>query len=236
MKKTCVLFIAALMAGSFVNADILAIWENDHLAGSEVSSSAGEAPSGGSIHADVASAILTRGNASSNYQDVFAMRAGDEATLAAAISADRYIAFTLTADPGSYFDSFEDVFVRLEANNISMGRQVAFFSSATGFTDGDELWSLDLYDGGSGPGQFSTHTIDLTGVTALQNNASLSSVEFRIYNWGSSGAANALGIGRGFQTNGSDDLVVQGTVIPEPSTFVLVGLALGSLVFLRRRR
>jgi len=72
--------------------------------------------------------------------------------LAAAITANRYIAFTLTADSGYHFNSFEDIFVRLEANNISNGREVALFSSATGFSAGDQLWEIDLYDGGTGPG------------------------------------------------------------------------------------
>lgn len=229
--KTVCLMTAALSAITIANASMLAVWENDHLSGTPASTVAGEAPSGGFMHPDLTEAIMTRGSNASTYTNAFAMRSGDEATLADAINANRYIAVTLTADDGLYFDSFSEFFVRLEANNIGDGRSVALFSSATGFSNGDQLWETPLAV------QWTTHTIDLTGVSELQNNTDLNTVEFRIYNWGSSSQWNALAVGRGFQVNGTEDLRITGSisVIPEPSIFGLIGIG-GLYVLYRRRR
>ena len=67
MQKSSLISLAAITAGSFlqpvlVQGSVIAVWENDHLSGTEVSTTAGESPSAGSFNPGLASApVLSRG-------------------------------------------------------------------------------------------------------------------------------------------------------------------------------
>lgn len=229
--KNVVCLMTVLMAGGMVaRADVLALWDNDPLVGND----AGPI-SATTLGANVGSASLARGAGATavTYGDTFAMRNRDETSLANAILNNRYLEVSLTAASGYQMD-LDEILLRTEANNIANGASFALMSDVTGFTAGDEIFSIDLYDGGTGPGQYSTHTVNL-GTAPFQG---LTTVNFRVYAWGSTSEFDTFAIGRGFQTNGSDDLVLNGTVsvIPEPSTLALLGIALGSAVFFRRRK
>jgi hypothetical protein len=220
--------LCSLLLLHTAHADLIAQWENDARAGNEAGPIVANTL-GGNVNA----AHISRGanGTAVAYANTFAMRKGHSSDLNAAITSNQYLAITVTADTG-YALNFTNIFLRLEANNITQGRQAALLSDVTGLTSGDEIWSADLYDGGSGPGQFSTHTINVSGIAELQNTTS---VEFRLYHWGSDSEFNATAIGRGFQTNGSDDLVFTGSVelIPEPGTMALLGIGCLALLFRR---
>ena len=67
--------------------------------------------------------------------------------------------------------------------------------------------------------------VDVTGVTNLQNVSS--SVEFRLYYSGKTSQYAQIGIGRAFNGDSTNDLIVEGTIsaVPEPSILALLGLA-----------
>jgi hypothetical protein len=70
---------------------------------------------------------------------------------------------------------------------------------------------------------YATFTNDMSAVTALDNNAS---VQLRFYPY----LSNSGGTWR------IDNLTIDATVIPEPSTILLVGVGLAGMIAIRRRR
>jgi hypothetical protein len=237
MKKlnALVTLSAALALGSFVKADVLALWKNDHLAGNEVSTTAGEGTSGGSWDPLLAAApILSRGPGGTPptaYTDTFGFQNGNAATLTDAISADRYVTFSLQASAGYQID-YSSLFIRIYTQDQTVN--MSLFSSKTGtYADGNQLsnWSFPVNAAST------TATLDLSSVAALQDVKT--STEFRLYYWGKTSATAQVGIGRGYTNNTQDDLRVDGTItaIPEPGALALAAIALGTCVlFLRRKK
>ncbi|MCP5537949.1 MAG: PEP-CTERM sorting domain-containing protein [Akkermansiaceae bacterium] len=154
-------------------------------------------------------------------------------SLANAITANDYVTFTIAVDtPGT----------TLNISDFSVGGAVA---STTNNRPADTWNVLAQVNGGStwvaanallttdkvigvvqGLTAFDDIHIDLSGDSTFQG---ITSVEFRIYMWGSNG--------NGTTSRGQiDNLVVEGTVaIPEPSSAALLGLG-GLALILRRRK
>ncbi|HMP77718.1 MAG TPA: hypothetical protein PKE12_15590 [Kiritimatiellia bacterium] len=209
--------VLAVVSFVAARADVLVVWENDHLAGNEASTIAGEAPSAGSWNVQLAAApVLSRGpgGTATQYTNTFGMRNANAQSLADAIASNRYLTFTLTAQGGKAMN-LTNIFARLQAQNATAYPvSFALMSDATGFGVGDEItiWTV----GGTGNandwlGQ--QRTFNLSGIPALQG---VSEVEFRIYIHGQQGGEfTQVGIGRAFQTNGSADLRVEGEIVDD---------------------
>lgn len=145
-------------------------------------------------------------------------------TQATAITNNDYVSFTLTPQAGFEYDFTQLQFkVAQQNNNTAEGFFVR--SNLTGSTD---LTTGTVTTSLTGDGEFQLVTVNLSSFTALQDVTT--PTEFRIYfynpNGGSTGGTNRL-----------DKVELQANVIPEPSTYVLLGV--GLLVCaqrLRRRR
>jgi hypothetical protein len=232
MKKylSISLLSAAVAVSSY--AAVLADWDLNSLGSSSTSAVVS------STDADIAASDLTGGEAAGWPNALVAFPSNSAAgDLAGAIVLDDYFSFTLTPSAGTV--SYDNIFSRitLGANVRPATGAFSLLSSATGFTDADELGSFDLTLVGAATNGTSSHTYDLSGVTELQTIAG--AVEFRIYYY-STGAnqTQRMGLGRIFNTTPESDLTINGSVaVPEPSAYAgLAGLvALGS-VMLRRRR
>jgi len=61
MKKIWITSVSILLLAGFSQAANLATWENDHLAGNEASTTAGESSSAGSYDSHLAAPVLSRG-------------------------------------------------------------------------------------------------------------------------------------------------------------------------------
>jgi hypothetical protein len=147
-------------------------------------------------------------------------------TLSDAITGNIYHSFTLTPSTG-YTMNISGVEYNADASNSTSTFNFNLFSNITGFTSGDSLGSFSVVNSAASSG-----TINLSSVTALQG---ISSVEFRIYVDRSAGSGTAAyyaddGVNSGFFS-------VNGAVIPEPSSIILMGLVgLAAVVILRKRK
>ncbi|MEP2776267.1 MAG: PEP-CTERM sorting domain-containing protein [Luteolibacter sp.] len=145
---------------------------------------------------------------------------GTAANMDAAVAADQYFTFTVTADGGYSLDLQNLTF---DINHGARGAtDYAIRSSVDGFT------ANIVY---ASPGITGTSTGQDIDLSAVDFN-SLSSVEFRIYldnriNNNSGGASNVL-----------DNVILNGDVnaVPEPSSLAMLLGGMGVLMFGRRRK
>jgi hypothetical protein len=141
-------------------------------------------------------------------------------SLAASITSDHYLGFTITPDLNMSVDPTQ-LSVKLGKDNQGVGPRAELLTSqGGGWVAANSL------------GQFH-HTINSAASTYTWDLSSLSdfttATEFRLYfhDTASSGWHDML----------ADDVLLEGTVtvIPEPSTFALLALGLTGLFLLRRR-
>lgn len=218
------------------SAAVLAGWDFDPLAGG--SNNFGASP----LAATTAAANLTVGGLTRGTGigttgtgagnawggNDFTITTPSEAT---AITANEFATLTITANTG-FTVSYSDI----AAYNIRR--------SNTGPTTGQWQYQLgaasfvdigtDITWGGTTTAAGNAQTsINLSGITALQNVAAGTAVTFRVVTWGATATGGTWYLNDPAGAAGND-FIVNGTVIPEPSAALLGGL--GLLALLRRRR
>jgi len=171
----------------------------------------------------------------SGASDNFFFRMGDntanqyyvQPSLADALAAEDYLTFTITPDSNTLdLDSISFDWI---AQDDVFGLHYGLFSDVTGFSAADIL-STGFTTGVNGGTVTNTFAPTL-GQADFGNITS--ATEFRFYFWADPFPDNAneeAVIGR------IDNIAVSGTVVPEPSTFVLIAGALGWFLLMRRRR
>jgi PKD repeat protein len=117
-------------------------------------------------------------------------------TLAAAITGNDYISFTLTPASGKGLNVTS---LRLRPSSQNQERTFAVFSSVGGFADGSQIATF-THNGGINATE---RTVTITGV-----NNRTTAVEFRIYIYGGTNQWEAVGLG----SSTGDDLTVRGSV------------------------
>ena len=233
MKKLITTIAVALVAATAVRADVLALWENDDLTTTSLTAVAD------TVHVDLSSSTMDQliGGAD-GWNDTLGAIQNDAGvnSLATAITAGDYFTFTITPDAGKVV-SYSDAFLRYSVGaNVRPSTTVfTLMSSLTGFTSSDAIDTVSA----SLPVDASvvdTGTFDVTGESALQSVAAGTAVEFRLYahNTGAN-AMTRVSIGHLFSANGTDDFVLNGTVIPEPATLGLLVFVSGGMLWFRNR-
>lgn len=155
--------------------------------------------------------------------------ASSTTTLSGAVAAEHYLQFTLTASGGSFLN-----LTSLEMNGEASStgaNDVAVFTSIDGFIAGSQIASVTGVAGATGG--FDT---DASGFGAPINLTDakyqgLSSIIFRIYGYNSTSGAGVTN----FRNLSGNDLIINGTVVPEPSTGIMLLGGAGILLMLRRR-
>ena len=175
--------------------------------------------------------FFTPGNVNSSLRNqANALQDGGLATgvgadLDDAIANNQYFSFTVSADAGNILDLDNLTFDTLDGG-VAAAQDFAVRSSLDGFAA-----NLDLLDGmggiiAGGIGDISTAAdVDLSG----SQFDSVTTVEFRIY------LDNREQDGNAGSGTGIDNLILNGEVVPEPSTALLSAFA-GLGLLARRRR
>lgn len=141
---------------------------------------------------------------------------GGSSSLAATITSDNYISFSIT--PTSTLD-LDELSFSLQANSLNGTHQYAIFSDygATPFTNGNQIATGNI---GTAGGTF-IETVDLSSLTGIT-----AATEVRIYLYRT-----------GTNTSNSFTKIqdINLTAVPEPSSAALLGLG-GLALILRRRK
>lgn len=211
MKKMMILMAVALWSAQ-VGAVDLASWNNDGSTGAEDSLTAND------YHASLASAPeLSRGAGTpfpeGGYKDTFCMSGCDLASLADAVESGRYISWTVNPSAGTPL-KLSSVMLRLSAQNSGEKPvSVALLSSATGWTPADAIETWVVGGQGMDSAMNTEHEVSFGSVPALQ--AVTGPVEFRIYAWGAFSPYPQFGVGKPFDDDGRDDLIIKGAPVPQ---------------------
>ena len=140
------------------------------------------------------------------------------------IASENWVTFSITIPSTQEIDltSLSFDYTEIDPARFLLG----FYTSKTGFTEGDHL--LGLFRASSASGTLTDNngtSVNLSGVAALQDLTD-ETVEFRFLLGDDSGASSRIHV--------LDNIVLEGTVIPEPGSLALLGL--GGLLIARRRR
>ena len=148
-----------------------------------------------------------------------------QATQQAAIDNNDYFTFTITPEAGFTY-SFNSLQFKIVATGAVANAPEGFFvqSSATGATN---LAMGTVTTTRSTDGEFALFSTDLTAFVGLQNITT--PTEFRIYVYNPDGNAVSTGLRL-------DKFQLQADVIPEPSTYAMIGLGAALLVGMQRFR
>lgn len=144
--------------------------------------------------------------------------------LAGAISNDSYFSFTL--DPGGNSTTltnltFSHIF---RLTNPTISGSVALLTSLTGFTSSDALATYNIGQQTEGGTQTESRNVILDDPAFTNFTVP---VEFRFYLWDTSTS--------GTRSQNLDNIVLNGTVIPEPNAGALAVLGLAGMAACRRR-
>lgn len=241
--KTLLLISAILLSFSQIgSADILAGWDFSSLNGG--ANNFGASPLAASQTAlNLMVGGLTRGSGigttGTGAARAWGANAWDGSTdSSTAISASKFVTFSLTADAGSQMSiSSIDAFnVRRSGTGPTTG-QLQYQIGGDSFVDIGSSITWGAITTSAGNPQV---PIDLTGILALQNIAGGTSVTFRIVSFGATSSTGTWYLNEGSTaTPGVNDFAISGSVspVPEPGTVALVGLGLGAVLYgVRRRR
>lgn len=238
MKRIITTMAITLVAATAVQADTLAAWDmtgNDGSSGSQVATTAGL----GMTVGDLAVGPGLMANVSwPDSVNSFADWQISSSLEYAVTAGNDYFSFSVTPGPGQSA-SYDNIYSRfvMNAGGSDAAMNFTLMSSQTGFTTNSSsiLGNFNIAttadDEGYTPSAFATD-FDVSGVAALQNVDT--ATEFRIYTWKDYGG-NRLGIGKTWSGETGDDLRVDGSVVPEPSTMGLLGVAAAGMLWCRRR-
>jgi len=147
------------------------------------------------------------------------------ATAADAITNNDYFKFTLTPN-ATFLANLTDLFFDYSGTGTSSIENTSTFFVRSGADNfAADIGTTVLAGQFAGNSVFRRQTIDLSGASFQNLTAA---IEFRIYVMNSVTATND-GVAR------LDNITLNGTIVPEPSSLALVG-SLGVLALLRRRR
>jgi hypothetical protein len=226
MKKT-LLAILGLAAVSLAGVNGQTVLLSFDFAGA-LSSNASNTQNSTFNATDVLSSQMTRGSAIGNNNAANGFRGLNFSNTGIALEGNnRFFQFTLEAAPQNTLtvNSIYGNFVGTGSFFTTTGVTVAYGYSLNGGTSFTQMSSFNLGAAGN-----STYTITGTEATNLTD---VSSVIFRMY---ASGNTTSGGFGLGSAaTPGTIGLSVSGSVVPEPSTWALIGLG-GAFILWRIRR
>ena len=142
------------------------------------------------------------------------------------LDSSQYLSFTVTPDPGTFMNlTTLDMYWFRDGGGSGGPRRYQIYAS-TGFV-GTAISKQATIGNSATNGLLS---FDLSSETSMQNLTD--PVEFRIYGW-RAGSVNGFG---GIGGQSGNDLILQGEVIPEPSTYALIfGCVVLAVVVWKRR-
>jgi len=204
MKKVCFLLLMLIMVTSTLKSQILA-WDFNGGAGNEVSVASTTTNSGISSSSIVRGAGVT----ATSLANAFSANGWDNASLATAITDNAYFEFTVKALTGNSVS-----LSTLDANFRRSGTGPIDFQwqySLDGFATSANIGSAINYTGTTTNGDAQTQ-IDLSGISALQNVPSATTITIRLYGWNATQATGTFALGR----LAGNDLAIGGSVTIPP--------------------